>query len=731
MNIQTLLFRLNSVLILGFCKKRVIFAYKNFLSMNTKAFINSIIPANYFITKSMELTKSQTSGTLWYTKKFIVLYYYIFLNDNITTLAVANEICDIFDNYIDSLPEDLQEDATDYFYASEDVADLRSENFKLFNDFAGYLQFADDAERLAYYECAKKYYFAFLMESGGQSGVNKWIKDHLYSSDFCYSDIDDIIIEWAENNKNNSDVSNQWIQKYKKNKEVAVVGMRNDYMAFVRNERQILFYYGFFHSKSSGSVDKEFSSLTPIGELALKSNFYELIAIWEHQKIKMLSQPVNIEMYGLSESNISSVDNFTININPYLTILKSLRSTMGFSKEAYQYIISRLPEYPSDGVDVSQSFIDKVKNKVVAFNRRADVATEDFNKEILKYILGIRSDLATDNECNPLGLCKWTSSGLSVTNQEMLDRLIEIYSILCDYKAKKYSELFQNSITELKRQYVCKANDNDYHINPKIKIDWDMYNIHSDILILLATTVVLYEAKNDITLSKNNINDFVEGIKNLCPSILGILGLSSKAALRKEIKNIVTVFTEKNFDVYLENNTDDYGASITTYLNESLADLEQKIKDNSGLAPVYVEGVRKRNMVLISLIKTYNLQKYTVDGQILKCECCGKPTFITYKNESYVEYHHLIPFSEYDGPDHNLNILALCPMCHRKLHYLKQEDKQALYNNIADNSYNHLSIEKRLVGLYNEHKLKSYQLEFLLADHAIDEDAYNRILQIA
>ena len=234
--------------------------------MDKQHFLDSILPGNYFITKSMELTKSHTSGTLWYTKKFIVLYYYIFLNDNINTLAVTEEICSIFDNYINSLPEELQEEATDYFYASEDVADLRSENFKLFSDFAGQMQFANDSERLSYYECAKKYYFAFLMESGGQSGVNKWIKDHLYTSDFCYSKIDDIIIEWAENNRNYSDASNQWLKKYIKGEEEnAVSGMRNDYMAFVRNERQILFYYGFFHSKSSGSVDKEFSSLTPIG----------------------------------------------------------------------------------------------------------------------------------------------------------------------------------------------------------------------------------------------------------------------------------------------------------------------------------------------------------------------------------------------------------------------------------------------------------------------------------
>jgi hypothetical protein len=72
--------------------------------------------------------------------------------------------------------------------------------------------------------------------------------------------------------------------------------MKNDYMAFLRNERQILFYYGLFHSKSSGSNDKEFSSLTPVGELALKSNFYEFLSVWEHQKIKIEWDMYNIHI---------------------------------------------------------------------------------------------------------------------------------------------------------------------------------------------------------------------------------------------------------------------------------------------------------------------------------------------------------------------------------------------------------------------------------------------------
>lgn len=382
--------------------------------MDKKLFLKNILPGNYFITKSMELTKSQSSGTLWYTKKFIVLYYYIFLSNNITTSSIVKEIIKIFDDYIKSLPLKLQKEAEDFFYASKDVADLRNKKFKLFDTFAGQIRFANDNERYAYYECAKKYYFAFLMESGGQSGVKAHIKNKLYEENFVFSDLENIISQYIKNNGYNN--------LHYKSKEDYITGIRNDYMAFVRNERQILFYYGFFHSKSNGSNDQEFSSLTPIGELALHSNYYELIVIWEHQKIKMVSQPVTIEIQGLKDCIIDNAEHFDINLNPYLTILKSLNATNGFTKETYQYLISRLPEYPTDGIDISTSFMELIKAKVNSFKRQGDKATEDFNKEILKYILGIRSDLHKDDRCNPLGLCEWNRNGLTVTNKNKLKK---------------------------------------------------------------------------------------------------------------------------------------------------------------------------------------------------------------------------------------------------------------------------------------------------------------------
>jgi hypothetical protein len=117
---------------------------------------------------------------------------------------------------------------------------------------------------------------------------------------------------------------------------------------------------------------------------------------------------------------------------------------------------------------------------------------------------------------------------------------------------------------------------------------------------------------------------------------------------------------------------------------------------------------------------------YSENG-ILKCECCGNETFITESGEPYVEFHHLIPFNIAYGPDHYLNLFALCPDCHRKIHFMSLGTKADQYGLLNKNNYLGLSFVDRLKSLKNQHLLRSYHLEYLLADNAITLDDYNTI----
>ena len=189
-------------------------------------FKKGLLPGNYFLTKSMEISKNSMSGTLWYTKKFLVYYYYIFLTEEIKTLAWKKPVIKIFDEYIESLPIELHAEAKKFFYSDESLANLKSKKFKSFSQFKGNSDFESESEEKLFDGMAKKYYFAFLMGSGGQSGLKAYIKDSIYKPSFDMTKIDDLIKKYYSDRKINT---------------YNLTQQKNDYMAFLRNERQVTF----------------------------------------------------------------------------------------------------------------------------------------------------------------------------------------------------------------------------------------------------------------------------------------------------------------------------------------------------------------------------------------------------------------------------------------------------------------------------------------------------------
>jgi 5-methylcytosine-specific restriction endonuclease McrA len=51
-----------------------------------------------------------------------------------------------------------------------------------------------------------------------------------------------------------------------------------------------------------------------------------------------------------------------------------------------------------------------------------------------------------------------------------------------------------------------------------------------------------------------------------------------------------------------------------------------------------------------------------------RCECCREIGLLTESGEHYLETHHVVGVGE-RGPDAEANIVALCPLCHRKAHF--------------------------------------------------------------
>ena len=511
-------------------------------------------------------------------------------------------------------------------------------------------------------------------------------------------------------------------------------GIENDMIAFIRNERQILYYYGYFHSKSTGATDFEFSSLTPIGELALKANANEFLIIWEHQKIKMLSQPATAEINQISSVN-NSVENFGISYTPYTDILGHLIRHGSLSLDEYKYIVSR-KKHCFDEVSWQQEEntildnIDYIKAQVNAFGRTRDRADEDGRKELLKYLLGVRGDLPADRNTNPFGVLRYRNSVISTNSRDTLSLIYSIFSHLDDYKIQKYGNVFESSEIDLKRRYIATAEGDSSNIDGRVKIFWDLYNIHPDSFIMLSTAVTFAAISLNINDIENLTRDEIDEVSNFLferfKGLLKSIGMRTLASIKREVQKAVSSLKNNDYTNYLNIDENREEQIIARYRAENATDLFTRIEQISAATTVVYAENRERNSTLVSLLKSYYLRCYA-ENSMLKCECCGEETFVTNAGEPYVEFHHLIPFNIAYGPDHYLNLFALCPNCHRKIHFLSTEDKREKYEGLSNNNYMHLCFTERLRVLREQNLLRSYHLEFLLADNAITLDEYNTV----
>lgn len=734
--------------------------------MTYESFYSSVLPGNYALTKSMELTRETTSGTLWYTEKFLVLYYYVFLSNDLTTREYIRKVTESYDSFILSLKPEIQEEATRFFYPENDVINFKSEKFKSFSNFAPVVDFENQVEREKYFQSAKKMYFALLMGSGGQAGVKKALKEAIEQEDFIYSKdavntailnaVENVCIEQIGGDGNLTDRSvpriissdaineikataqagtpltkecvNQIVSQYD-NHPFDFRGIENDMVGFIRNERQILYYYGYFHSKSLGSAD-EFSSLTPVGEIALNSNSQEFLAVWEHQKIKMISQPATADINNVVTCCNNS-DCFAISYTPYTDILGHLVRNSTLSVEQYKYIVSRRKHQVSENDWISNeteilSHLAELKALVDGFGRERDKKNEDGRKELLKYTLGIRSDLRLDSNTHSFGIIK-EQRGFSVTNFQQLEKLYRIYFGLETYKVARYENLFEECENDLKRRYNSALVNEDTSINPRVKINWDLYNIRIDKFILLGVAIAETAFHLGLDLFSGSTREIVDqlltSLNERYNNLLRTIGYRGDGAKRTQIRKTIVAIRNNDYAEFVCENVENRTQIIAEYREVGANDLRARIEEISGRSSNLEDGERIRNTNLISLLKSYYMARF-MENDLLKCECCGQETFITNAGEPYVEFHHLIPFNIANGPDHYLNLFALCPNCHRKIHFLRIEEKQQTYSNLNDNNYLQISFVQRLRELREQMILRSYHLEYLLAENAITNEEY-------
>lgn len=86
-------------------------------------------------------------------------------------------------------------------------------------------------------------------------------------------------------------------------------------------------------------------------------------------------------------------------------------------------------------------------------------------------------------------------------------------------------------------------------------------------------------------------------------------------------------------------------------------------KPKGNQSPAVVEGPGARRYNRLPSVAAYVLRR--ANGH---CELCGQATFVTDHGEIYLEVHHVVQLAA-GGPDTPENTVAVCPNCHRELHF--------------------------------------------------------------
>ena len=99
--------------------------------------------------------------------------------------------------------------------------------------------------------------------------------------------------------------------------------------------------------------------------------------------------------------------------------------------------------------------------------------------------------------------------------------------------------------------------------------------------------------------------------------------------------------------------------------------------------PAGVERPKKKTRVGTVYERRADVVAWVLQNSKGSCESCGEDApFLKVDGSSYLEVHHLLRLAD-GGTDQITNAVAVCPNCHRELHYGR--DRAELLNNIYIN----------------------------------------------
>jgi len=112
------------------------------------------------------------------------------------------------------------------------------------------------------------------------------------------------------------------------------------------------------------------------------------------------------------------------------------------------------------------------------------------------------------------------------------------------------------------------------------------------------------------------------------------------------------------------------------------SDIDDRMLDTAGIEELRARAIADarpraaRNIKMAAYqSRSLAVHRYALARANGVCEGCGcKAPFHTRKLKPYLEPHHTIRLAD-DGPDHPRSVIALCPACHRRVHYAHDGDE--------------------------------------------------------
>lgn len=116
-------------------------------------------------------------------------------------------------------------------------------------------------------------------------------------------------------------------------------------------------------------------------------------------------------------------------------------------------------------------------------------------------------------------------------------------------------------------------------------------------------------------------------------------------------------------------------SSIKISIFEPTADNEKLDRVVSALKKLEIEKPmgfikpKQSSVTTVAYLRDPLVKAWGLNNANGVCEACSSPApFNRPDGSPYLEVHHLLPLSE-GGEDTTVNALAVCPNCHRRLHY--------------------------------------------------------------